>query len=581
MVALLSCSTEHIKTVLGATDIFTIVRDEFNFLDRNSDGCITMEELVAVRMTLLASARTTSHRAAQEPGHIHSNDMYGMFDMDGMELISQRSDFEHINEGTGAGAHRHVIKQRSSRQRVSPARSTVFSSLGYATSRLSGFQANNQGHTSTQSQKHQPEASNVETLRRFLQTTGDEDGVNASLQTPPPALSTPLLPSPASSSTPQPNPPLQIDDSVTHISDAAYAEAHLAAAIDHPDVATIVLHTSVILSAPLPDIQRHLVIRASCLSSQAGCEIDGGGLVRILAVAENGTLEAYGLVLKNGYSAADGSGLHIADGSAVYLRDCTIRSCKGARGAAVYAGVAADLTLEKTSIVNNTASNAGGGVFGDAGSHLKVLTGTIVSFNSAVVGGGLYGRGQARVTVAGMSVVSANVAKTGAGIYQASVGSIVTVANHSRIGSNVAEEDGAGLWSLGDVKLTGQSTVNANVAGNNGGGLWHLGYLTVELSSAISDNMAGGFGGGSFCSAECTIVVANRSGYARNTAEQCGGIFAREASSVLLDNMSSIHDNVVDGSGGGACILPTTTNTRGSNMTVSAGSGIAGNIAVY
>ncbi len=218
------------------------------------------------------------------------------------------------------------------------------------------------------------------------------------------------------------------------------------------------------------------------------------------------------VMLKNsfvfGNSAASGSGGGIHNSS---------RSNDRFRGG--------DLSIDQTSIFNNSAANFGGGVFSSIDSLLSVTNSQIYNNTADIHGGGIY-LNQLRNTISNSDIYNNSASENGGGLYisfsyettidnsniygnSAAFGGGVynifassLVINDSSIYDNVAEQDGGGVNNQSTVFING-STIFSNSAGNQGGGL-HNDRQAAVKNSTFSDNTA--LAGGGIASSHLALV---------------------------------------------------------------------------
>ena len=133
-------------------------------------------------------------------------------------------------------------------------------------------------------------------------------------------------------------------------------------------------------------------------------------------------------------------------------------------GGAIYSANGSLVRVSNTTISNNTAANAGGGIAGySAGVR---VTDSTISGNSASFGGGLFGYGT-NFTL-DSSTISGNRADTGGGVY--APGGLVNV-NYSTVTDNSATRQGGGI-AFGPTSPFGTLNVTgAIVAGNSANGM--------------------------------------------------------------------------------------------------------------
>jgi CSLREA domain-containing protein len=196
-----------------------------------------------------------------------------------------------------------------------------------------------------------------------------------------------------------------------------------------------------------------------------------------------------------------GGGIHLAGYISIIIRDCVISNNSAfGWGGGILNQNGFPTTIVRTSIVNNhvngsDTSIAGGGVFqGNYSGMLTIEDSTIQNNSSAFKGGGLFHYGNS--------------------------GSMANVyIKHSTIAYNQAEGFGAGIYNQGDLFLTNVTVSHNEVAGiynQWGGGIYNHDYgnLTIQ-NSTITENSAR-TGGGIYRSGG--VVTAKNSIIAHNVA---------------------------------------------------------------
>ncbi len=232
---------------------------------------------------------------------------------------------------------------------------------------------------------------------------------------------------------------------------------------------------------------------------------DGDGR-RVFYISNNSggllNVRISGLTLTNGdpdIDLPDGAG-----GGAIYndenltLIDCVVHDNFAQDGGAIMVA-AGSLTVRRTEITNNRASNAGGGIW-SFGWPVTIEDSTISGNLAQEHGGGIYHYLGSSLTVSG-TTISGNVADDdtdglgrGGGVFKAGGGMSIT---SSTISGNTSGEDGGGIFS--DTSSTiaiAHSTITANNvtggSGRDGGGIYS--NETANLNHTI---VAGNFKGGS------------------------------------------------------------------------------------
>lgn len=276
-------------------------------------------------------------------------------------------------------------------------------------------------------------------------------------------------------------------------------------------------------------------------------------------------------------------------GASVTLRDVTLRGGAIDGGGGGLYNNQGGVTLQRVSIVDNSA-NSGGGFYNDG--DASVQDSEFLLNSASLLGGGIFHAGGTLSLHA--SMVRANEAATGGGIY--SEGSL-NVMTGSAVNLNTASGDGGGVSSTGagDVNAVG-ALFEGNTSGGLGGGVYagpgtsfssedsdFIGNSAVDgggvrvfsiepatiLGGRVADNDASLDGGGIYVShlaMSGTVIednsAANFGGgvhvagngevsdttVQRNLAAYGGGIYARDL--VLRD--SAIRDNSATQQGGGA-----------------------------
>ena len=112
------------------------------------------------------------------------------------------------------------------------------------------------------------------------------------------------------------------------------------------------------------------------------------------------------LVIKAGYTTANGGGIYIEGGNATLtMNGGTIENNKAEKGGGVYVTNGAKFTMSGTAkITGNNASGDGGGVALDGGTFTMSDSASAISGNTAVYGAGIHVNGGSKVTMTGGSI---------------------------------------------------------------------------------------------------------------------------------------------------------------------------------
>lgn len=246
-------------------------------------------------------------------------------------------------------------------------------------------------------------------------------------------------------------------------------------------------------------------------------------------------------------------------------------------GGALYVGEGdggATLAIRNSSLIQNTAVAAGGGLWSAAGtlqSPAAEIENTDFLANQAAVGGGLYyDQGEAVINGGRLSVNQGNSQEgSGGGIFNAA-NTTLTI-NDAQIGRNSAAFgggiDNAGTLNLNRVFLGATQTESRNQAGDNGGGLYNreTGNATI-IDSTIAFNDAGAgdlgenSGGGIWNDGTLTVTNSTFSDNRAHNGGEGGGLFHNSGTA----NLNFV--TLVDSSGGGIAAADGTEVTVESSI---------------
>ena len=329
--------------------------------------------------------------------------------------------------------------------------------------------------------------------------------------------------------------------------------------------------------------------------------IDGAAADRIFNIggaALTPTVNLDNLIITNG-TAANGGAVFIAQGSTVAMdgSDISDSAATGETASNGGGGVfnAGSLTLVDGAISGNTAtlgSASGGGIFNAEGASL-VATGTTIANNQAArAGGGIETRAAASVTLNSVTLGSDGALLTGnsagpmpgngGGLHMTGDGD-VTVDGGS-VNGNSAASEGGGLWnSIGTMTLRNALVIDGNTASgaevtNGGGGVFNDGGTLSISDTTISNNIAdgaAGSGGGVFNELGGNLQISDSS-ISGNIANRAGGGIEDNSgaqTTVLLTNVTLDQNNAgvdpataMPGNGGGLHI------SGNGNITITGGS---------
>jgi CSLREA domain-containing protein len=247
--------------------------------------------------------------------------------------------------------------------------------------------------------------------------------------------------------------------------------------------------------------------------------VSGNNLSRIFEI-NNGTAAVVtasisGLTLTGGNGANNGPGgaVFVAD-EALTLSGVVVTGNKAAGGAGIYVGPNGRLTLENSTVSNNTSGGLGGGLRLDINSVTLIRNSTVSGNQStAGAGGGIGAFTGASLTVENTTIAGNHTTSNnnGGGISAPFHGTLVV--RNSTISGNQAKGGlGGGMVAFDTATTIENSTISGNSAKLGGGvsvsqGATVVRNSTVAFNTADSDNVNQAFGGGIFIFDSATAVT--------------------------------------------------------------------------
>jgi hypothetical protein len=246
-----------------------------------------------------------------------------------------------------------------------------------------------------------------------------------------------------------------------------------------------------------------------------------------------------------------------------------------------------DVTIENgtvTDAANPDGPNASGGGIRDQGPVSLALNRDILSNNAATADGGGVSMENAvstnwKLTLNNTTVVNNHAGDAGGGIEEDGTGQVVI--NSSTIADNTCLNQGAGVWldAIGNgtsVLNVTKSVISGNTAGQLGGGIGQAGSSTVTISnSTLAHNFTTGFGGGFADENNLGTLVVQNSLFLSNSAGTNGGGVATGGPSTTITNSefkgnaAGINGNMPIGSTGHG--KPNAVMGSGGGLFISAG----------
>ena len=240
------------------------------------------------------------------------------------------------------------------------------------------------------------------------------------------------------------------------------------------------------------------------------------------AAASGASLMLKGLTIHNGRALsglcgglAAGGGVCAADAD-LALVDSTISGNEAGYTGGGIAALTGTLALTRVEITSNT-SYRGSGVYSGSGSATVTDSTLSANYNWEVGrGGAILVHGTLTMT---RSTISGNSAKRGGGVYVDPAGTLAMI--DCTVSQNSVYYDGGGIFSYGDVILSG-SAIHDNNARYEGGGVHASGSLTAS-NSTISDNHSNRAGAGIHADG---AIALDHVTLTRNSNSNSGGAIA-------------------------------------------------------
>ncbi|HEY7329053.1 MAG TPA: choice-of-anchor Q domain-containing protein [Gemmataceae bacterium] len=249
--------------------------------------------------------------------------------------------------------------------------------------------------------------------------------------------------------------------------------------------------------------------------------ISGNNSSGVFSIGYRTTVELDDLTIEDG-SDTNGGGI-FSEGNLTVNNSTVSDNTANNNGGGIYSafGTAA---INNTTISGNTASYSGGGVYNSFAASANINASTL-SNNTAGTGGGIYNFRNATVTLY-YSTLSDN---TGGGIYNYDYATATV--NYSIISGNTSV---GGIYNiLNSMANINNSTLSDNSNDDNGGGIYNTGATATINNSILSDNSALDYGGGIYNAYSATTII-NDSTLSGNSARVSGGgIYNRQAAAEL------------------------------------------------
>lgn len=278
----------------------------------------------------------------------------------------------------------------------------------------------------------------------------------------------------------------------------------------------------------------------------------------------------------SGSAYKDGGAIYMVSNAETQLLGGTIRENKALNGGAVYAGNPAKVTIDGSTICENTATTRGGAVYAAKNATVTITDGEISGNSAGQDGGAICASTASHLTLTGGKISSNTSNAQGGGIYAGEEATVLI--SGGKLSKNKAVKDGGGLYAYGSVVTVSGGVIqrNSSPASAGGIGISKNGRAVISGGKIIENDSPNG--GGLLVQGNATLEMTGGEVAQNNAASVGGGIYVNTGS-VLTITDGSIMGNTVGNSGGGIYTAPKgivkmTGGTISSNKAQSAGGGI-------
>ncbi len=261
-----------------------------------------------------------------------------------------------------------------------------------------------------------------------------------------------------------------------------------------------------------------------------------------------------------------GGGIYVAEGT-VAMTDGSVNLNQAPEGGGIYAETAATLTIDNGLIeANQATSDDGGGIYladADTQDNLTLQNSTIKDNTAVGTGGGLYGVFQ---PLTGRIQIQNN---EFSGNQAASSGAIFMTRAHISSGvfdNNSATSGSSGAIFINRLVITDTVFTN-NSAADNAGGMFVQNLVATNIR--VENNQATNAGGGIYMQSSSQKDIVN-STISNNTAASGAGIYMFSNNGLTTISKTAITNNQATNEGGG--IWASDTQVVVSNSTISSNS---------
>jgi hypothetical protein len=209
----------------------------------------------------------------------------------------------------------------------------------------------------------------------------------------------------------------------------------------------------------------------------------GGGILN----SNGGDLAVFSSSIRNNSAARAGGGLE-ANGGLVLLSDIDLSGNEaGINGGAVHISGVGSVTIEFADIFENEAGNEGGALWNSSQGTL-IVTDAVIDSNLASFGGGIHNDG-GTLTITRSTISYNEATNTGGGLNAESGNGIISIVNSTIAANTTFAFEGGGIAITGPATLNiSNSTIAFNSANNSGGGIFNFGATVNLVSTLVAGN---------------------------------------------------------------------------------------------
>jgi hypothetical protein len=248
--------------------------------------------------------------------------------------------------------------------------------------------------------------------------------------------------------------------------------------------------------------------------------ISGNNTVNIFTIVASANVTITNMTLRDGNNNANttGGALNMVAATRATLDNVIIRGHQAQYGGAFYNE--GTLTLNRTTVVSNTASVEGGGIF-NAG-ILVITSSTIEGNQASKYGGGVMNNDVATLTVTN-SLIARNEAGGGGGLFNSGTLTVTRSLIHENLQTEPLQYGGGGIGTSGGSVSVINTTLSENRANHVGGGIDNYFSRLTLANTTIANNISTNVNGAGGLSSENNSSITIRNTILAGNTNASGG----------------------------------------------------------